>query len=277
MFAKRFAHRLKCSDISTNMYSLQIAFNYFMHRISAFTDPINNAFIHDFNNHVLSKHVSNLELELVEKYRLELHKNTHVMELIDLGAGTKFGQQRKTMGSMAKVASVSKHYGKLLYSLAGYYKPDCIIELGTAFGISTMYLALGNPQARVITVEGNPQLAEMAYKNFTVHNLNNITLINSTFENAIAQLKREISSRTLVFIDGNHTLQATLQYFELFGKVPDSNNIMVFDDINWSPDMLLAWNTITESVRNGIIVDLFQMGIIFQGRGMNRQKFRLWY
>ncbi len=184
----------------------------------ALTDPINNSFIRDFSNQVLNKTVSNPELELVEIYRSELCKNTRVIETIDLGAGTKSGRQRKTIGSMAKVASVSKHYGKLLYCLAGYYKPDCIIELGTAFGISTMYLALGNPQARVITVEGNPQLAEMAYKNFAANNFNNITLINSTFENAITQLNREINSRTLVFIDGNHTLQATLQYFDLFGE-----------------------------------------------------------
>ena len=259
------------------MYSLQIAINYLKHRVSALTDPINNSFIRDFSNKVLNKTVSKPELELVEIYRSELRKNNRVIETIDLGAGTKSGRQRKTIGSMAKVASVSKHYGKLLYCLAGYYKPDCIIELGTAFGISTMYLALGNPQARVITVEGNPQLAEMAHKNFAANNINNITLINSTFENAITQLNREINSRTLVFIDGNHTLQATLQYFNLFGKAPDSNNIIVFDDINWSHDMKLAWNTITESVNDGLMVDLFQMGIIFQGRGMKSQIYKLWY
>jgi predicted O-methyltransferase YrrM len=259
------------------MYSPQILINYFMHRIRTLTDPVNNSFIHDFKNHVLNKSAVYPEFRIIEKYRSELSKNTEQLEKMDMGAGSKSAKKGKTVGSMARTASVSETYGQLLYRLAGYYKPDNIIELGTALGVSTMYLALGNPQAMVYTVEGNPQLAAIASNNFARHHINNITLINNSFDNAIARLIPEINSNTLVFIDGNHTLSATLKYFGLFGRIPGSSNIFIFDDINWSNEMMRAWESIAESPNAGTVVDLFQMGIIFQGRGMDGKKFRLWY
>jgi predicted O-methyltransferase YrrM len=259
------------------MRSLQILVNYFIHRIGSFTGKADNAFIIDFRNNILKKKVIHSEFGLIEKYRSELSKNPQLLKPIDLGAGTKVRQKNKTIGSMSKKASVSRGYGQLLYRLSCYYKPDNIIELGTALGISTMYLAIGNPMAKVITVEGNPQLAEIASKSFAAKKLNNITLINSTFDDSLARLSLETSTNTLVFIDGNHTFKATMKYFEVFGKTVDSANIIVFDDINWSEQMMQAWKSITESVHSGVLVDLFHMGILFQGRGMNGEKFRLRY
>jgi len=259
------------------MYSLQILINYFIHRIGTLSGLADNTLIYDFKSNVLNKKVVHPEFRLIEKYRSELSKNSQLLEPIDLGAGTKARQKNKTIGNMAGMASVSQGYGQLLYRLACYYKPDKIIELGTALGISTMYLAMGNPLARVITVEGNPQLAEIASKSFAAKKLNNITLINSTFDDALTRLIPEINTNTLVFIDGNHTFKATMRYFDVFGRIADGTNIMVFDDINWSQEMMLAWKNISESEHAGVLIDLFHMGILFQGWGCDKQKFRLWY
>jgi predicted O-methyltransferase YrrM len=277
MFTKRFAHPLKCSDISAYMYLLQLLINYFMHRISILSNQVNNTFILDFKHNILNRNVVYPEFRLIEKYRSELCDNNQELEIFHQGAGTKARLKRRTIGSMARIASVSPLYGELLYRLAFYYKPDTIIELGTALGISTIYLALGNPKARVITVEGNPQLAEITSKNFAAKKLNNINLINSTFDNTMDRLIHEISKNTLVFIDGNHNYDATMRYFAMFEKIPGASNILVFDDINWSGEMMRAWKSITESAHAGILVDLFRMGILFQGLGINRQKFRLRY
>jgi predicted O-methyltransferase YrrM len=254
-----------------------ILFNYFIHLIDSLSGRANDPFIHDFSQNILNNKTVYSEFDLIEKYRSVIYTNDTPLETKDFGAGTKSDHKRGTIGSMAKVASVNAKYGRFLFHLVRYYQPDRILELGTAVGISTMYLAWGNPQARVITVEGNPQLAVTASRNFTLNGLHNIILIKSTFDNAMTQLLSEVTNNTLVFIDGNHTLKATLQYFEVFGKKPDSYNIMIFDDINWSHEMMQAWKSITLSAHSGVSVDLFRMGILFQGRGKNGQKFRLRY
>lgn len=259
------------------MHAAGYLINYFTHLICSHTGRVNSGFINDFRQSILNNKTAYAEFSFIEQYRTTICRCETPYECTDPGAGTRSLLTGRTIGSMAKSASVNAKFGRLLFLLARYYQPELIVELGTAVGVSTMYLACGNPKARVITVEGNPQLAEIASVNFGLNNMNNIFLVNNTFEKAIPQLLPEISKNALVFIDGNHTFQATMYYFEVFGKKPDSCRILVFDDINWSPEMSEAWKRITSSDYSGLAVDLFQMGILFQGNEMQQQKFHLMY
>jgi len=257
------------------MYSIQILINYILHQAGTLSGTVCNSFVLDFKHNVLRKKAINNSFKPIERYRSELLRNMQIMDPFDHGAGSRGRQKRRTIGKMTRIASVSPAYGRLLYNLVSHYQPDCILELGTALGISTMYLALGNSHARVITVEGNPQLAEIASKSFNVNLFNNITLINSTFDLAIPHLVLEMTGKTLIFIDGNHTFDATLRYFELFGVRADSSTIFVFDDINWSGEMARVWKHISGSPVVGLKIDLFHMGIVFQGRGNDRKVYRM--
>jgi len=259
------------------MYPLQFLINYCIHRIGAWLDSRDHSFISDFKGYLRNLRTNHPAFSRIEQYRSEIYRNNDFLEESGLGAGSRLANKRKTIGDLARTASVSRKYGQLLFSLVDYYKPRIIVELGTAVGISTMYLAMGNPKARVITIEGNPQLAEIAAKTFSVNRLDNITFINKTFDDVIFQLIPDINRSVLIYIDGNHTREATLKYFELFGKIPVSSTILVFDDINWSIGMMQAWKSIIGSPHAGVIVDLFDMGILFQGWEKNGQIIRFNY
>jgi len=251
--------------------------NYFIHRISSLSDLIGNAFIREFRQNIIRDTKEYSEYQLIEKYRNDLFRNTSIPAPVSLGAGTFCGQKQRSISHIARMASVNAKYGQLLFRMARYYKPDQIIELGTALGISTMYLSMGNPVARIITVEGNPQLAGIASKSFAAHGLENITLINSAFDDAIPRIIPEVKNNALVFIDGNHTLEATIRYYEVFCEATRFTNILVLDDINWSHDMAKAWKIITGEKCQGLAVDLFRLGIVFNNPDQTRQKIRLRY
>lgn len=270
-------HTARNLTIFQPMYAASYLMNYFMHLIGSLSGRVNNAFIDDFRHNILNNKTEHPEFIFIEQYRSSIYKCETRDEFKDLGAGTRSFLKRRTIGNAAKSASVNPKYGRLLFHLARHYQPDMIVELGTAVGIGTMYLACGNPKARVITVEGNPQYAEIASGNFVLNSMHNIIIINSTFDTAISRLLPEITKNTLFFIDGNHTLKATRQYFEVFGKIPESSGILVFDDINWSPEMSQAWKSIILSEDSGVAVDLFQMGILFQGRERQGQVFHFMY
>ena len=70
--------------------------------------------------------------------------------------------------------------------------------------------------AEVITVEGNPHLAELASQNFRINRIKNITVINSSFDDVLPQLANYIKPGDLVYIDGNHTAEATWRYYYSF-------------------------------------------------------------
>lgn len=251
--------------------------NYIIHRISGLSGRIGNAFIREFSQNILRDTKEYAEYQLIEKYRNDLFRNSGVPVPANLGAGTFYGNKNRRISQIARKSSVNAKYGQLLFRMTKYYKPDQIIELGTALGISTMYLAMGNPDARIITVEGNPQLAGIASKSFALHGLKNITLINSAFDDAIPRIIPEVKNKALVFIDGNHTLEATIRYCEVFCEATGFDSIMVLDDINWSHDMAKAWKIITGEKCRGLIVDLFRFGIVFNNPDQTRQKFRLRY
>jgi predicted O-methyltransferase YrrM len=149
-----------------------------------------------------------------------------------------------------------------------------VIELGTALGISTTYLATGNANTPVITVEANSQLCDLASDHFSHSKLTNITLLNNHFDDVLPELAAQTRGNLLVFIDGNHTYDATMRYYHFFSKL-NNTAILVFDDIHWSAGIHKAWKEIQKSPDSGVTIDLFQMGIVFQGN--KKRNIALWY
>jgi len=245
------------------MKSYKLILNYLVHRISSLAGNHSDAFIHDFKRNILRKPAFHPDFERIEKTRSSSLYDPSLMEMNGFGAGSRRSGKKRTIGRITRISSVNAEYGRLLYRLASYYKPSQIIEFGTATGISTMYLACGYPAAKVITVEGNPGLAAIAENNFKTANIKNITILNKSFDEVLPQIVVNLSPDSLVFIDGNHREESTLHYFSSFtadrGKMP----IIVLDDINWSAGMRCAWKKIRHQASEGIIVDLFFMGIYF--------------
>jgi predicted O-methyltransferase YrrM len=205
-----------------------------------------------------------------------LLQDSTLLPSVVFGAGSKKKRTNRTIGDITRIASVNERYGRLLYRLAKYYNPAHIIELGTAAGISTQYLATGNPHAEVITVEGNPNLAEVASQNFRINRIKNITVINSSFDDVLPQLVNYIKPGDIVYIDGNHTAEATWRYYSAFTAM-GKNPILVFDDINWSYDMRSVWKKIYRHSNQGVIIDLFHMGIYFNNLHVPKQIIRINY
>jgi predicted O-methyltransferase YrrM len=250
--------------------------NYLIHRIKALYLNGPDAFVENFQINIMNDALTNTDFEKIENRRSSLLLDSTLLPSVDFGAGSKKKPARRTIGDLTRVASVNNRYGRLLYRLARYYQPSRIIELGTAAGISTQYLATGNPKAEVITVEGNPNLAEVASRNFRINRIKNITVINSSFDDVLPQLANYLGPGDIVYIDGNHTAEATWRYYLAFAA-KGRNSILVFDDINWSRDMRSVWKKIRSHATQGIIVDLFHMGIYFNNLQSPRQIFRFNY
>jgi predicted O-methyltransferase YrrM len=246
------------------MYAPKLAISYFAHWLRSLNLPSQDAFALDFRDQICRNRKSYPETKRIEEYRLNLYKNKISLDPVDFGAGSRKQGKPGTLASMTRCASAGSHKGRLLFKLARHYQPDVILELGTALGISTMYLALGNPKSRILTVEGNPQLARVATAGFASNQLNNITIINSRFDVVLESIKPEIQHNALIYIDGNHTYDATLKYYDWFMRCTPDNTILVFDDIRWSPGMMQAWKEIAAKAANCIILDLFHTGILFR-------------
>ena len=144
-----------------------------------------------------------------------------------------------------------------------YYKPKTILELGTSLGITTSYLSLAKPDARLITMEGSKEIGQVAKNNFRNLEISDVEIIEGNFDNTLSSVVRGLSTVDFVFIDGNHRQEPTERYFrELFPKI-NNDSILVFDDIHWSSEMEAAWENIKKDAAVSCSIDLFFIGIVF--------------
>jgi len=250
------------------MYSpLQLAVKYLNDLIIASNGKghgMHSPFVFEFITKILNDKTVYPEYEKVETLRSQLLNDNRVLEVEDFGAGSTVDKKNnRRISSIAKNAAKPKKFGQLLFRMIKHYQPATILELGTSLGITTSYLSLAKPDARLITMEGSKEIADKAKQNLKAIELKNIELIEGNFDDTLSSAVRGLSSVDFAFIDGNHRKEPTERYFkELLAKT-NNNSILVFDDIHWSSEMEAAWEAIKNDAAVTCSIDLFFIGIVF--------------
>lgn len=137
------------------------------------------------------------------------------------------------------------------------YQPHTVLELGTSLGVTTSYLSLAKPDAKVITMEGSSAIAAEAKKNFDTLELKNIDIVLGDFDHTLLSVLSSHPSLDFVFIDGNHRREPTERYFQQLLPSLHNDSIIVFDDIHWSGEMEQAWESIKSHSAVQYTIDLF--------------------
>jgi predicted O-methyltransferase YrrM len=225
---------------------------------------IHSPFVFEFISKVLNDKKQYECYSAIEKQRQQLLKNTGVIEVEDFGAGSSVMKSNKRMIKNIAAASLkSKKFAQLLFRIVQYYQPENILELGTALGITSSYLAKGNEQGKVFTCEGSSSIAAIAQKNFDELQIKNILLTKGDFSKTLNPLLNQIGKTGFAFIDGNHRREPTLEYFNKLLDYSTQKTILVFDDIHWSREMEAAWEQIKNHLAVTLTIDLFFIGLVF--------------
>ena len=223
---------------------------------------VHSPFVYDLVTQCFYDKTKYPQYNLLNDFRKKVLKSNNIIEVTDFGEGSRvFTSNKRQLSKIAKYAGISKSRQKLLFRLVHYFKPNNILELGTSVGLSTVALSLGNESGKVITVEGCEQTAKKAQHFFDVFKLKNIELHQNTFESYFSENTLEMCD--LVFIDGNHNKEQTLQYFNELLKKVNNNTVLIFDDIYWSNSMTEAWQQICRHPKVTVSIDTFHWGIVF--------------
>jgi len=201
----------------------------------------------------------------IEKQRTALLRQHSLLETTDFGTGasnngykTRFRQVKE----ITRHSSLKPKFGKLVYRLVEYAKPSDILELGTAMGISSLYIASAAPKSRIVSMEGCAVIAEKARENFNRFGIMNIELVMGNFDHLLEKTLKDYDKLDFVLIDGNHRKDPTLDYFRQIVPILHPGSIVVIDDIHWSKGMEQAWKEIIAHEAVSISIDLFSAGIL---------------
>jgi predicted O-methyltransferase YrrM len=225
---------------------------------------LHSPFVYDFYNKVIKGSASQKEFIPIEKIRAELKNNKQKIQLVDFGAGSRVDKSSfRIISSISKNSEKKPWLAALLFRIIQFQKPAVIVDLGTSFGVTTLYESIANPLGKVVSFEGCPNTAKVAEANFNKLKAKNISLIIGNIEETLPQFLQKQTSVDFVFFDANHRYAPTVRYFNWCLEKADENSIFVFDDIYWSPEMKKAWEEIKRHQSVRLSIDLFFIGILF--------------
>jgi len=259
------------------MLNFRFAKDYLLHRFKAKTrHGVHSPFVYRLIDKVIYDFEPKKVYSGIEAIRKQLLNDKRSIRVTDLGAGSKVNNdQTKKISDIARNALKPPRLAQLLYRLAADLKPLNIVELGTCLGITTVYLQNASPAAKVFSLEGSPEIADVAIETFKKAGLTNIAEITGNFDDTLPGVIKELDQLDFVFVDGNHQRDATLKYFNWCLPKVHENSLLIFDDIYWSEGMKEAWNEIKGHPGVTVTVDLFWIGLVFFKQGQAKEDFLL--
>ncbi|RVU01540.1 class I SAM-dependent methyltransferase [Mucilaginibacter limnophilus] len=257
------------------MFNIRFAADYLLHRFKAKTrHGIHSPFVYHLVDKVIYDTQPKKVYNEIEATRNLLLSDDRLITVTDLGAGSHLNNNKqKKISALAKNALKAPKLAQLLYRLVADMQPKSIIELGTCLGVTTLYLQKAAPEAKVFTLEGCPQTASVANKQFEAHQLNNINLDVGNFDDTLLPIIDSLPQLDFVYVDGNHQKEATLRYFEWCLPKVHEGTLLIFDDIYWSEGMKEAWAQIKAHPQVTVTIDLFWIGLVYFKKGQAKEDF----
>ena len=129
----------------------------------------------------------------------------------------------------------------------------------------------------MITIEGAPEVAEVAKETFKSLELDNVNVVVGTFNETLLDVLNGCEEPIEFFFnDGHHDYDAVLKHFEACLPYLSDNAVIIFDDINWSPNMRKAWSEIEDYDKVAISIDLRSIGIaIISKQIKSKEKYKI--
>lgn len=251
--------------------------DFLKHRLTAKSrHGTHSPFVYKLTDEVIYDFNTKTDYKNIEAQRKKLFNDDSLITVTDLGAGSHLNKDRtKKVKEIAKNALKSPALAQLIYRLAKDSNPSSIIELGTCLGITTAYLSKACPDADVVTIEGCPETAKVAHRNFRELDLDNVELQVGNFDVLLPEVIAGRERLDFVYIDGNHRKDATLNYFNwCLPKVHDGS-LLIFDDIYWSKGMKEAWTEIKNHPDVTVTIDLFWIGLVYFRKGQVKEHFKI--
>lgn len=245
--------------------SISRLLKYLNYRLTAYTEhDVHSPFVYSFYQELIANPPAIGGFAELDKDRRLLQQDQTLISITDLGAGSKkLNGTTRAVSDIVRYGIARKKQAEFLYRLVNRFKPENMIELGTSVGLTTLYLSQAHRSSTVYTIEGCPELSAFAQKQFEKHRAGNIVPLTGNFDDALPKVLSSLDRIDLVYFDGNHAYEPTLNYFNMVLEKKHAGTILIFDDIYWSPGMEEAWHKIHTHPEVTLSMDFFQFGIVF--------------
>lgn len=245
--------------MGNSLFSLWSYFNYWLKKKDKYSIHSPLLFKIYQELFIFLSHRTQIDLD-IEGCRKSLLNSDEIIEVIDLGAGSKrVNTKKRKVSAITKYSTSDRKISQLLQFFCSLTPKVQVLELGTCVGLNTKYLAR-ETKGSLTTFEGDKQLARIASSYLTE---SNVKIIVGNISNTLPEYLSKIDQVDFAFIDANHTYSSTLNSLQSLVKKVNSTSIIAIGDIHWSPQMQAAWNEIIQFPEVKMSLDFYEVGILF--------------
>ena len=176
----------------------QTILKYLNYKLTGFTEhDLHSPFLYNFYMELIKNKHPFGDFEELKTIRKSLEQNNSVLEITDLGAGSKkLNTNKRPIKHIAKYGIAPNKQAEFLYRLINKFKPNNIIELGTSIGLTTLYLSKAAQKSTIYTIEGCQNIfkfSKQLFKDQAIKNVNQdilcyISLNEAMFRNESCNL-----------------------------------------------------------------------------------------
>lgn len=166
----------------------------------------------------------------------------------------------------------------LLYWIVRLFRPKKVLEFGSNVGISAAYigaaLRANGDGGELWTLDGSAYRQRVAKQ--TIANVGMDDIVHFDFGEFSDILPRVLADHgpfDCAFIDGNHTLEPTLDFTRQVVEGAAVDPLVIYDDIRWSPGMKEAWRRLRQDPHMKSAVDLYSVGVCRMARSGDQKPY----
>lgn len=252
-----------------SFFQVKSYFNYWLDAVDEHS--LHSPFFFDLYTNIILTKSDTRKFDQIESLRSKLLDDKRIINRDTPGSESFAISSNSAMISDIARTSLSTQKFLLLYNrIIHHYHSVNIIELGTSFGISTLYLAQQS-KARIHTFEGSPEIAGIARLTFEFAKGTNITLVEGNIDTTLSRHVSSLRSIDTAFIDANHRYEPTMRYFNSILSKVHAQSVVIVDDIHYTEEMERAWNEIKKHKLVYATADLYRCGLVFFDPSVNKQ------
>jgi predicted O-methyltransferase YrrM len=179
-----------------------------------------------------------------------------------LGDRTPFDRPGQVIdvGVHAGVSSSSAHSGRILTSVVRFMRSRSCLEIGTAYGLSALFLAAaqarGHEAGTVSTIECSEPQATLAFELLKARHPDTVRTFRGRSTEVLAEVCADGAVFDFLFHDGEHSGAAYVADFNAYEPHLAAGSVVLFDDITWedpaapgSAETFAGWTRITKHPR----------------------------
>jgi predicted O-methyltransferase YrrM len=177
-----------------------------------------------------------------------------------------------SVGTLARQISIKKKWGSFLYSLLRFSEAQRVLELGTGYGLSGLYIAQGMLECypmrtcMFITLENDEDRIDKARHNFRRVGYDDFALVKvGDIAVNLAAALRDLKPPDLILMDGPADGELVQHFFAVIKAASFPGTLVIITNIHRTRKMMKSWHAIKDEVGLAATVDLWHWGIIVIG------------